>query len=152
MKLEFSAGGVVTKLFHDGFKIVLCLQTKLSGAKVYCLPKGHIEPGETFEITAIREVYEETGIEAKIIEHLSKIDFFFTQNNDKIHKTVHFFLMECISENFSPNEESEKIIWCSEDEALKLDPYKTEKDIIKLAFEHLKKMEKKKNLQKNSPH
>lgn len=138
MKFEYSAGGVVFKKFDREFKIVLCLQQKLSGSKVYCLPKGHIEKDENIEIAALREVEEEAGITAKIVKRLSSINFFFTQDGEKIKKTVYFFLMECLDEHFIPNIECEAILWCNEEEAIKLNPYKNEKDIIKEAFDFLK--------------
>ncbi|MCX7770866.1 MAG: NUDIX domain-containing protein [Proteobacteria bacterium] len=138
MIFEFSAGGVVYKKIEDTYKIVLCLQQKLSGSKVYCLPKGHIEKNEDPKLAALREVEEEAGITAKIIKPLSQISFFFTQNNNKIKKTVYFYLMECIDEHFTPNLECEKIIWCNEHESLELDPYSTEKKVIKEAFQFLK--------------
>lgn len=135
---EFSAGGVVFKKVENEFKIVLCFQQKLSGAKVYCLPKGHIEKNEEPMKTALREVEEEAGITAKLIKPLSNITFFFTQNGKKIKKTVYFYLMECLDEHFRPNLECEKIIWCNEEEAIKLNPYVSEKKIIKEAFQFLR--------------
>lgn len=135
---EFSAGGVVFKKVENEFKIVLCFQQKLSGAKVYCLPKGHIEKNEEPMKTALREVEEEAGITAKLIKPLSNITFFFTQNGNKIKKTVYFYLMECLDEHFRPNLECEKIIWCNEEEAIKLNPYVSEKKIIKEAFQFLR--------------
>lgn len=141
MILEFSAGGVIFKKVAKDFKIVLCLQQKLSGMKVYCLPKGHIEKNEDPMKTALREVEEEAGITAKIIKPLSHITFFFTQKGNKIKKTVYFYLMECIDEHFEPNLECEKIIWCNEDEAIQLNPYITEKKVIKEAFQFLKNPE-----------
>lgn len=150
MKNEYSAGGVVFKK-NDNYKILLCLQQKLSGAKVFCLPKGHIEYNENIEIAALREVEEEAGITAKIIKPLNSITFFFTQNREKIRKTVYFFLMECIDEHFKPNLECEDIRWCDEDDALKLDPYENEKNIIKEAFDFLKREHHKYCGEANSP-
>lgn len=141
MIFEFSAGGVVFKKIENSYKVVLCLQQKLSGAKVYCLPKGHIEKNEDPLHTALREVEEEAGITAKVIKPLSQITFFFTQKGNKIKKTVYFYLMECLDEHFKPNLECEKIIWCNEDEAINLDPYISEKKILKEAFQFLKNFE-----------
>ncbi len=141
MIFEFSAGGVVFKKVSNNYKIVLCLQKKLSGAKVYCLPKGHIEKNEDPMETALREVKEESGIIARVVKPLSHITFFFTLKGNKIKKTVYFYLMECLDEDFEPNLECEKILWCNEDEAIKLDPYVSEKKVIKEAFQFLKNFE-----------
>lgn len=64
------------------------------GRLMWSLPKGHVEPGETREQAAIREVQEETGITGKILAPLGAIDFWFVADGRRIHKTVHHFLME----------------------------------------------------------
>jgi len=61
---------------------------------VWSLPKGHIEPGETREETAAREIAEETGIEGKVLAELGSIDFTFVADGRRIHKTVHHFILE----------------------------------------------------------
>ena len=58
------------------------------------MPKGHIEPGETAEAAAVREVYEETGITGTILASLGTIDFWFMADDKRIHKTVHHFVLE----------------------------------------------------------
>ncbi len=64
------------------------------GRLMWSLPKGHVEPGETREQAAIREVEEETGITGQILVPLGAIDFWFVADGRRIHKTVHHFLME----------------------------------------------------------
>ncbi|MCX7991088.1 MAG: NUDIX hydrolase [Proteobacteria bacterium] len=135
--MEFSAGGIVVKKDGGNYKILLCLQEKLSGQKVYCLPKGHIEKGETPENTALREVYEETGITATNPRFLDKIDYFFMHNQEKVKKTVYFYLMDYKSGDFQPNNETISIGWFDKNEAISLNPYSTEKKIIELAFQSL---------------
>ncbi len=60
----------------------------------WTLPKGTPDGAETVEQTALREVWEETGLEVRILAPVGAIDYFFTQSGERIHKTVHFFLME----------------------------------------------------------
>lgn len=67
------------------------------GRLMWSLPKGHIEPGETAQAAAIREVEEETGIRGTILQALGAIDFWFVADGRRIHKTVHHFLMEKVS-------------------------------------------------------
>lgn len=57
------------------------------------MPKGHPEDGETLEQAAIREIFEETGIEAEIIELLGSIDYEFYTPDKLISKTVHHYLL-----------------------------------------------------------
>ncbi|HEY9389017.1 MAG TPA: NUDIX hydrolase [Mycobacteriales bacterium] len=63
------------------------------GRMLWSLPKGHIEPGETAEAAAMREVAEETGITGQIIARLGTIDFWFIADGRRVHKTVHHFLL-----------------------------------------------------------
>lgn len=140
MKEEFSAGGVIFKQIDSEMKVLLCYQKKLSGTKVFCLPKGHIEDGESISDAALREVFEETGVTAEIIKPLSSIFYVFLQSGERIKKTVYFFLMKSIKEEFRPNPETEKIIWCDKETALKLDTYKSEQNIIEEAFSLLQEI------------
>jgi len=90
---ETSAGGFV--LASDGSaKVVLIgrLQRRRKQLE-WCVPKGHPEGGETLEQAAIREVFEETGIEAEIIELLGSIDYEFYTPDKLISKTVHHYLL-----------------------------------------------------------
>lgn len=148
MRMEFSAGGVVVKKEGDVFKILLCLQKKLSGQEVYCLPKGHIENGETAENAAIREVFEETGINVINPLFLDKIEYFFIQNREKIKKTVYFYLMFYKSGRFLPNKETIDIVWFTKDESLSQNPYPTERSIIELAFQNLESYQKEGEIDK----
>ena len=59
----------------------------------WSLPKGHLEPGETAEQAAVREVAEETGIRGRIVAPLGAIDYSFDADDHRVHKTVHHFLM-----------------------------------------------------------
>ena len=63
------------------------------GRMVWSLPKGHLEAGETAEVAAVREVFEETGLVAEIHSPLGSISFWFMQDGKRIHKTVHHFLL-----------------------------------------------------------
>lgn len=63
------------------------------GKLLWSLPKGHIEPGETAEQAAVREVAEETGIAGEILAELGSIDFWFVAQDRRIHKTVRHFLL-----------------------------------------------------------
>ena len=63
------------------------------GRLLWSLPKGHVEPGETVEDTAVREVAEETGILGRVVGKLGVIDFWFVAEGRRVHKTVHHFLL-----------------------------------------------------------
>jgi 8-oxo-dGTP pyrophosphatase MutT (NUDIX family) len=64
------------------------------GRLEWVLPKGHVEPGETPEQTAVREVHEETGLQARVVSPLGPIEYWFVADNRRVHKTVHHYLLE----------------------------------------------------------
>ncbi len=112
----------------------------VKGGKIWCLPKGIINSGESPEMTAIREVKEETGLRGKIIEKLGKISywFFMKEENIKCKKTVHFFLMEYQGGDTSKHDfEVESVSWFPVYEAIKRAGYKSEIEILEKAKKKL---------------
>lgn len=112
---EVSAGGVAVKV-EDGVAYVACIgRRNRSGRLEWCLPKGHIEEGETPEIAAVREVAEETGINSEILQPLGVIDYWFTGDDRRVHKKVHHFLLEAIDGDITtendPDREAEVAAW-----------------------------------------
>ncbi len=90
---ETSAGGFV--LAADGSPRIAVIGRRNRGGRIdWCVPKGHLEGDETKEQAAIREIAEETGLEAKIIECLGSIHYEFSTPSSIISKTVHHFLMK----------------------------------------------------------
>ena len=92
---EYSAGGVVCRKNGEGTDIALIYRTRHDD---WSLPKGHIEEGESREQAALREIKEETGIDARIIAPLGESVYFYRRRNgDLIRKSVYHFLMEALS-------------------------------------------------------
>ena len=82
------------------------------GQLLWSLPKGHIEDGETVEQTAVREVKEETGISAQILQPLGSIDYWFVAERRRVHKTVHHFLLEAVGGELSDEDvEVTEVAW-----------------------------------------
>lgn len=138
---EFSSGGVVYK--GKGEK-TFWLVTKSATSDLYPkavwrLPKGWIDEREKVEEAALREVGEEGGVEAKIIEKIETVNYFFTTpNKTKILKFVTFYLMERIKdlpEGFG--EETSETVWLPYEEAYKKLAFNGEKQILKKAKELL---------------
>ncbi|MFM7597425.1 MAG: NUDIX domain-containing protein, partial [Actinomycetota bacterium] len=71
---ETSAGGLVIDRSQGSPHAVLIARFDRRGRLVWSLPKGHLEGNETPEQAALREVREETGIEALVVDHLGTID------------------------------------------------------------------------------
>ncbi len=93
--VEVSAGGLVVDRLPSATDGLLISRYDRRGRLIWSFPKGHLEAGETSEQAAIREVGEETGIRARVVEPLGEIDFWFMADGRRIHKTVHHFLMVC---------------------------------------------------------
>ncbi|HYI23387.1 MAG TPA: NUDIX hydrolase [Candidatus Limnocylindrales bacterium] len=115
----------------------ICLgmrQRERNGAS-WVLPKGTPSDGESAEETALREVWEETGLEVRILDHVGSIEYFFTQDGVRIHKTVHFFLMESTGGNLAEHDhEFEDVRWVPLDEARELMTFATERQIVEQAM------------------
>ena len=62
------------------------------GRSLWALPKGHVDPGESAEQTATREVWEETGLKATLLAPLGEIRYVYQFRGQRIFKRVHFFL------------------------------------------------------------
>ena len=97
---ETSAGGFVLDA-ETQTRIALIGRETRSRRLEWCVPKGHPEGSETIEQAAIREVFEETGLEVSIVSSLGTIEYQFTAGEKLIVKTVHHFLMKQIGGTLS---------------------------------------------------
>ena len=84
-----SCGGVV--IFRG--KILLLYKNYKNKYEGWVLPKGTVEEGEEYKDTAMREVYEETGVKATLMKYIGKSQYSFTVPEDVVEKTVHWYLM-----------------------------------------------------------
>lgn len=102
----------------------------------WTLPKGTPSNAESVEQTALREVTEETGLDVRIVAPVGAIDYFFTQDGARVHKTVHFFLMEPTGGSLEAHDhEFDDVRWVPLDEARTLLTYPTERQILEQALE-----------------
>ena len=92
MRREFSAGGVVVRRLRGEWKMAAI---RPAGKKpgVWALPKGNIGAGEKPDATALREVTEETGVEARLVEKLGDVRYVYTWDGERIFKVVSFYLL-----------------------------------------------------------
>lgn len=129
----WSAGGVVVRKKNNQTEVLIC---ERFSENLIALPKGKPNEGEYEEATAIREVREETGINAIIKNKIKDIFYTFESPNGIINKKVSFFLMEKIDGEISNHDdEFDKVYWEKWDSALNKLSYQGEKDVLEKAIE-----------------
>lgn len=129
---QVSAGGVAVR---EG--LIALIKTTEEGR--WQLPKGLIDPGETPEQAALREVNEEAGIKCEIVELLEVIEYWFYGSYDgprkRYHKKVHFYLMQYISGDVADHDhEVTEARWVSPADALEMLSFQNEKDVLTKAI------------------
>jgi ADP-ribose pyrophosphatase YjhB (NUDIX family) len=137
-KREVSAGGVVFRRTASGVEIALASRRTRGGDLVWGLPKGRIDAGETVEEAALREVREETGLDATIEAQLGRISYVYVWEKARISKVVHFFLMRATGGDISDHDdEMEEVRWFALADAADSAAYDSERDVIRRAVEAL---------------
>ena len=135
---EYSAGGLV---FDERGRVAIIARHSRNGHLEWCLPKGHIEKGETPQQTAVREVHEETGILGEVVESIATIDYWFTGTSQRVHKLVHHFALRQIGGDLTvegdPDHEAEDAIWVDFDDLDDVLSYPNER---KIAWLYARKM------------
>jgi 8-oxo-dGTP pyrophosphatase MutT (NUDIX family) len=133
---QVSAGGVLVRDGPHGPEVLLASRRTRRGDLVWGLPKGLVEPGESPEETAAREVREETGYSGTIRSAVGDVSYWFVWEGTRIRKTVHFFLMEADDElPGARDQEMEEVRWFPLEEAADAAGFDSEKDIIRKAAE-----------------
>ncbi len=130
---ERSAGGVVVR---DGQAIVIVPTRRgAQGQKVLALPKGHVDPGETPDRTALREVREETGVDAELVEKLGEVRYFYQRDGKRIFKRVTFYLFAYLAGSLEDHDdEVEEARWMPLAEAVEALSYDGEREMAERAL------------------
>ena len=133
-----SAGGIVVR-YEDGQPwFVAGSRRRERDGKTWTLPKGTPDPGETTEETALREVTEETGLVCRITGSLDSIEYDFAQSGRRIHKTVHYFLMDPVGGDLSRHDhEFDEVRWVRFDEARTVLTFESERALVAQAYSRL---------------
>lgn len=130
-----SCGGIVVRNGSGGPELLLGRRRRDDTSSTWSLPKGTPDGDETIEQTALREVTEETGLDVRIVTSVGPIEYFFMQRGVRIHKTVHYFLMEATGGDTSAHDhEFEEVRWVPIEEARTLMSFATERQIVEQAL------------------
>ena len=133
-RFEHSAGGVVVRPVDSGIEVVLAARRRRSGDLAWGLPMGHIEQDEEVALTALREVREETGLDARIREPLGDISYWYVWDGRPILKKVTFFLMDATGGDFADHDsEMEEVRWFPLSEAMRAASYSSEREVLRRA-------------------
>ena len=137
MKKEKSCGNIVFRK-ENGILKVLLIHHNLGH---YGMPKGHVELGETEEETALREVFEETGISSYIIDGFREMITYSPKEN--VIKDVIYFVGEANDFKTTPQiSEVSEAFFTETDKAVELLTHKNEKKVLEKAIEFYKGLER----------
>jgi 8-oxo-dGTP pyrophosphatase MutT (NUDIX family) len=126
---ERSAGGVVVR--GEELLVIVPARRGAHGQRVLGLPKGHIDPGETAEQAAAREVREEGGVEAELVEKLGDVRYFYQRGGRRVLKRVSFFLFAYRSGSPDDHDdEIEEARWMALADAATALSYAGEREIV----------------------
>jgi 8-oxo-dGTP pyrophosphatase MutT (NUDIX family) len=136
---QVSAGGVAYRRTACGIEVVLIA---VGEKHRWQLPKGTIEGDEAAQATALREVREETGIVAEIVEPLDEIEYWYVGDSRgrrvRFHKKVYFYLMHYLSGDVADHDhEVREARWFAIDDALERMAFKNERNVVVRAKERI---------------
>jgi 8-oxo-dGTP pyrophosphatase MutT (NUDIX family) len=134
--IELSAGGAVV---HEGDVIVVVpVKRDANRRRVLGLPKGHLDKGETDEAAAIREVTEETGVQAELIAKLGDVEYTYERRGRRRPKRVAFYLFEYRGGSLEDHDhEIEVALWMPLEKAAEELTYAGEREIVRRAMSRL---------------
>ena len=132
---QISAGGVAFRRSDSKPEVaIVSVKPKLR----WQLPKGLVDPGESPQVAAVREVREEAGVETELIRLIETIEYCYRSVKNgkpvRYHKFVHFYLMEYKTGDVSGHDhEVEEARWVSFEEALEMLDFKGEREVVEKA-------------------
>ncbi len=134
-KDQISAGGVAFRHVESEVQVVI---VSVKPSLRWQLPKGIVDPGETPEVAAVREVKEEGGVETELVRLIETIEYWYQRvqfgKRIRYHKFVHFYLLEYRSGDVSNHDhEIEEARWVNFEQAIAMLEFKSERGVVEKA-------------------
>ena len=141
VRREFSAGGVLVRRLR-GRWMLAAIRPAGKEPGLWALPKGLIGSGEKPDVTAVREVAEETGATGTLVEKLGDVRYVYTWRGERVFKVVSFYLLRYSSGRLgelppATAHEVAEARWLPLDEAPSLLAYKGEREMATKAISRL---------------
>jgi len=143
MEREFSAGGVLVKTVR-GRPMVAAIRPRGKPEGLWALPKGNIDDGERPDETALREVWEETGVRGRLVEKLGDVKYTYTRRGGvRVFKIVSFYLLRAGRGRIGEIEERmrrevDEARWLPLEDAPRLLAYGGEREMARKAIERVR--------------
>lgn len=128
IRRQHSAGGAVLRV-REGVVEIAMIATR--GRTRWGLPKGALSAGESTEAAALREVLEETNLQAEILSHVKTIEYFFRAGDTLIQKNVDFYLMRYLAGEIQPQlAEVDDVEWVPLADAVRRASFDSERELL----------------------
>ena len=118
---------------RDG-EVIVIVPARSRSADVLALPKGHPDGDESPLEAAVREVHEETGVEAEPVEQLGEIEYTYERKGGLVDKRVAFWLFEYRSGELNPDHEIAEARWMPLEQAAESLTYEGEREMVQRAL------------------
>ena len=119
-----AAGGLVVRRHHGDLQIVVVHRPEQQD---WSFPKGKLDPRETFEAAALREVREETGMACRLLRFIGHTEYLDRKGRPK---AVAYWVMAAEAGFFTPNEEVDELRWLTLEAAARVLSYPRDRELI----------------------
>jgi len=119
-----AAGGLIVRR-HNGLLQIVVVHRPVQ--QDWSFPKGKLETGETFELAALREVHEETGMTCRLVRFIGHTEYLDRKGRPK---AVAYWVMAAASGFFTPNEEVDELLWLDLESAARVLSYPRDRELV----------------------